>query len=44
MDEIFVGKLVNTRGLKGEVKAISNFEMMFLLKVDTFILMVDLML
>lgn len=26
MDEIFVGKLVNTRGLKGEVKVISNFE------------------
>ena len=26
MDEVFVGKLVNTRGLKGEVKVISNFE------------------
>ncbi len=26
MDEIFVGKLVNTRGLKGEVKVISHFE------------------
>ena len=26
MDEIFVGKLVNTRGLKGEVKVISQFE------------------
>ncbi len=26
MDEVFVGKLVNTRGLKGEVKVISHFE------------------
>ena len=27
MDEVFVGKLVNTRGLKGEVKVISDFEL-----------------
>ena len=26
MDEIYIGKLVNTRGLKGEVKVISDFE------------------
>lgn len=27
MDEVFIGKLVNTRGLKGEVKVISDFEL-----------------